>query len=221
MGAVEQRITRIMRGPLEELIDPAHQVCADQVLIGRWRLPQADSGALVEFGLPDDLLMQPEYQNGAEPRLAYATDSDRLEPGAVARCEAYDLGRWGANEFTPTIGVQVDQGRILAFPSVAQEPLERCPVEGRECGHEPRLWPLLLSSSLTQFVSISWRWRAARDLMLNLPRVEWPFAEEDVLTEYDQRESYARLILAEIENIDPALPAEVETPWHILAMDII
>jgi hypothetical protein len=201
MDVVGQRITRIMRGPLEELIDPAHQVCAHQDIIARWRLPEDQSGALVEFGLPDDLLMQPEYQDGAEPRLAYATNSDRHECGAVARCEAYDLGHWGANEFTPKIGVQVYQGRVLAFPSVVQE-------------------PLLLSSSLTRFVSISWRWRAARDLMLNLPRVEWPLTEEDVLAEYDQRESYARLILAEIENIDPALPAEVETPWHSLAVDI-
>lgn len=201
MDVVGQRITRIMRGPLEELIDPAHQVCAHQGIIPRWWLPEDQSGALVEFGLPDDLLMQPEYQEGAEPRLAYATGSDRLEPGAGARCEAYDLGRWGANEFTPKIGVQVYQGRVLAFPSAVQE-------------------PLLLSSSLTRFVSISWRWRAARDLMLNLPRVEWPFTEEDVLAEYDQRESYAGLILAEIENIDPALPAEVETPWHSLAVDI-
>jgi hypothetical protein len=201
MGVVEQRITGIMRCPLEELIDPAHQVCADQGILAQWRLPEDDLGALVEFGLPDDLLMQPEYQDGAEPQLAFATDSDRLEPGAVARCEAYDLGHWGANEFTPKIGVQVDQGRVLAFSSVVQE-------------------PLLLSSSLTRFVGISWRWRAARDLMLNLPWVEWPFTEEDVLAECDQRELYARLILAEIENIDPALPAEAETPWHSLAVDI-
>jgi hypothetical protein len=221
MGVVEQRITEIMRIPIEELIDPAHHVRADQGIISLWRLPESDLGALVEFGLPDDLLMQPEYQGEAEPRLACAADSDRLESGAGVRCEAYDLGHWGANEFTPRMGVQVDEGRVLAFPSVAHNPLEERLVEGRECGHAPRSSPPLLSSSLTRFVSISWRWRAARDLMLNLPRVEWPFAEEDVLAEYDQRESYARLILAEIENVDPALPAEVETPWHGLVMDVV
>jgi hypothetical protein len=50
MGVVEQRITRIMRAPLEELIDPAHQVCADLGVIAQWGLREADSGALVGGG---------------------------------------------------------------------------------------------------------------------------------------------------------------------------
>ncbi|MDT7840198.1 SUKH-4 family immunity protein [Streptomyces justiciae] len=202
MTSVEDRLTALMTAPLESLVDPGHQV--RPTAVRGWRLPEPDLFALAEYGLPDDVVMTPSFQSAAEPTLVPNLAGPRERELATPDDRFYDLGLWGSHDLTPRMGAVRGDGRVLAIRSAPLTAADLAPAL-REY-HADLYHPAVdfISSSVAQFVDLSWRWRAAGPLFVELtePPLGCPQAEFDAYL--DRCDDCERIVLRGFERIDPA-----------------
>ncbi|MFF5496724.1 SUKH-4 family immunity protein [Streptomyces aquilus] len=218
MTSVEDRLTALMTAPLETLVDPGHRV--RPTAVRGWRLPEPDLLALAEYGLPDDVLMTPSFQTGAEPTLVPNLAGPRERELATADDRFYDLGLWGSHDRTPRMGAVRGDGRVLAVRSA---PLTAADLTPALRGYHADLYhPAIdfISSSVARFVDLAWRWRAAVPLFAALtePPLGCPEAEFD--TYLGGCDDCERIVLRGFERIDPALRADdARSLWGQLVTD--
>lgn len=218
MTSVADRLTAVMTAPLESLVDPGHRV--RPAAVRGWRLPQPDLLALAEHGLPDDVLMTPSFQTDVEPTLAPNLAGPRERELARADDRFYDLGLWGVDDLTPRVGAVRGDGRVLAVRSA---PLTAADVAPALREHLADLYhPAVdfISSSVAQFVDLSWRWRAALPLFSELTEPPLGCPQEEFDAYLDRCDECERIVLRGFERIDPALRADdPRSLWGQLATD--
>lgn len=78
-----------------------------------------------------------------------------------------------------------------------------------------------INSSITQLVQISWRWRAAIPILLELTEPSGPCSEGEINAYFARREACEQIVLAGIERIDPAIRADdaARTLWGEVVTD--
>jgi hypothetical protein len=209
-----------MTAPLGALVDVGHRLRPSLEAVRAWRLPESGLRALAEHGLPDDVLMTPAFQRGAEPTLVPNLAGPRERRLVTPDDRLYDLGRWGGHDLTPKLGAVRDDGRVLAIRPAPLTAADLPPVL-REV-HADLYRPAVdfISSSVAQFVEISWRWRAAIPVFVDLaePAVECP--PEEFEAYLDRCDACEHVVLTAVEHIDPAIPADdPHTLWGELIRD--
>ncbi|MGW9372617.1 SUKH-4 family immunity protein [Streptomyces xanthophaeus] len=209
MSCVEHRLEAVMAAPLDALVDPAHQHRPPLHTVATWDLPEADRRALADRGLPDDLFMAPRFQTDTGPALAPPLAAGPLERGLLTPADRlYDLGRWGSHDVTPKMGAVAGDGRILAvrpapFTAAALHPALRGAYAGL---YRPAVD--FINSSAALLVDISWRWRAAVPVLLELTEPAPTCSEAEFAAHLARLDACERIVLTGIERIDPALRAD-------------
>lgn len=221
MPAIEQRLEAVMTAPLDTLIDPVHRSRAPLDVVRGWHLPEPDRQALADRGLPTDQLMTPSFQTATSPTLIPNVAGPREQKLLTPTDRLYDLGRWGSHDQTPKIGVVHEDGRVLA---IRPNPLTAADLHPSLRDHYRDLYqPAVdfINSSVTHLVEISWRWRAAIPILVELTEPPIPSSDEEFNAYVTRRETCHRLVLEGMERIDPAVRADdPETLWGQLVIDV-
>jgi hypothetical protein len=197
-----------MAAPIDALIDPGHQSRPSPQAVCHWRLPEADRKALTERGLPDDQLMTPCFQSGTAPTLV-PNVAGELERRLITPADRlFDLGRWGSHDLTPKMGAVQGDGRVLA---IRPAPVTAADLHPDLRDHYRDLYqPAVdfINSSITQLIDISWRWRTALPILVELSAPSDPCSEEEIGAHFARREECEQIVLEGIERIDPAIRAD-------------
>jgi hypothetical protein len=218
--SVEDRLEAVMGAPLDTLVDPAHQVRPSREAVDAWRLPESDLRALIDHGLPDDLIMTPAFQPEAEPLLVPHVAGPRERELLGPADRLYDLGRWGGHDATPAMGAVRGDGRVLAIlpaPVTAADMAEGLREHYRDL-YVPAV--SFINSSVARLVETSWRWRAAIPLFIELREPPLGCPQEEFDAYLARCEACERIVLTGIERIDPVIPADDPRPlWGELVRD--
>ncbi|MET7729157.1 SUKH-4 family immunity protein [Streptomyces mirabilis] len=221
MPSIEQRLEAVMAVPLDTLIESEHRSRPSGETVYSWRLPEADCRELAERGLPDDQLLTPLFQSDAEPTLVPNVAGPRERKLATPADRLYDLGRWGSHDLTPKIGVVENDGRVLAIrpaPVTAADVHPALREVYRDLYHPAVDF---INSSIAQLVQISWRWRAAIPILLEITEPSSSCSEEEINAYFDRREACEQIVLVGIQRIDPAIRADdaSRTLWGEVVTD--
>jgi len=213
MLSIEERLAAVMTAPLDTVVGTDSERPPTTV-VQRWDLPEADRMALVRWGLPTDQLMKPEFQPATEPLLVPNVAGEQERRLISPEQRLYDLGQWGTHDLTPRVGAVAGDGRVLgvrAAPLTADD----FPAQLRE--HYKGFYSpavLFINSSVAQFVEVTWRWRAAIELLNDLQ--EPPYTNPDTaFNSFVARvKACRRMVLTLVEAIDGAVRAdEPDSCW--------
>ncbi|GLW93207.1 SUKH-4 family immunity protein [Actinokineospora globicatena] len=214
MDEVEARLTEVMTASLESVVDVEHQVLPPARVVREWRLPEGDLSALVRWGLPRGEPGEFDFQVESEPVLVPNVSGPRESRLITPEDRLYSLGRWGSSDLAPYIGAVENDGRILA---IRDKPLTAQDVHPDLREHYRDLYRPsvdLINSSMARLVEISWRWLAARDIVLSVDEPTARSSAEAVVEYFDRIGAYQRLILDHIERIDDQVRADdPESYW--------
>ncbi|WP_369191892.1 SUKH-4 family immunity protein [Streptomyces sp. R08] len=221
MPSIEQRLETVMEAPLDTLIASEHRSRPTRATVDSWRLPESDCRELAELGLPDDQFLTPVFQTDVEPALVPNVAGPRERELATANDRLYELGRWGSHDLTPKIGAVENDGRVLAIrptPFTAADVHPALREVYRDLYHPAVDF---INSSIVQLVQISWRWRAAIPILLELTEPSGPCSEEEINSYFARREACEQIVLTGIERIDPAIRADdaARTLWGEVVTD--
>jgi len=206
LASGEARLAVTLAAPLESLIVPDMQVRFGPDVDG-WDLPEMDRVALRRHGLPKGPLTEPAPQTEAEPTLVPNVAGETEHRLVAPEKRLYALGRWGVTDFTPMVGAVAGSGRGLGIRPAPITP-DEYPAALRDYYDPASLaGPAVtfISSSVAQYVEVSWRWHAATRFFMTLeePPPGLPF---DEAWQYHLREQELRMfILAGLAAIDPAI----------------
>jgi hypothetical protein len=218
--AIEERLEAVMVAPLYTLVAADCQARPTQDRVARWELPEADRTALTTWGLPTDQIMMPQIQLDSEPLLIPNVASERERRLIAPDQRLYRLGRLGRHDQTPAIGVVAGDGRIM---SIRETPLTADDLHPSLREHYRGLYkPAVdfISSSVAQFVEVTWRWRAAVAVLRDLeePHHSQPMAEFEA--HFARVEACERIVLAGVKAIDPGVNVEdPDATWVEIVTD--
>lgn len=209
--SVESDLSRVLTVPLDELVDPDVQVRVDPV-VDQWLLPQADRRALLEWGLPQGLLVRPAPKLDALPTLVpnLAGDLERSLIGADQRL--YLLGSYGDELVTPDgedltlrVGVVAGGGRVLGIRSrpITTEDMHPQLREHYPDLYHPSVCPF--SSSVAAFVEVAWRWHAASTVIYSQPEPPPSAGADAGWAHHVSQRRACEQMLASLAAFDPAL----------------
>jgi hypothetical protein len=209
--SVESELSRVLTVPLDELVDRDVQVRIDPV-VDQWLLPWADRRALLEWGLPQGLLVCVAPQLDALPTLV-PNPAGELERNLISADQRlYLLGSYGDELVTPDgedltvwIGVVAGDGRVLGIRSRPVTTLDMHPQlrEYYADLYHPSVCPF--GSSVAAFVEVAWRWHAASEVIYSQPEPP-PSAGADAgwAHHVGQRRACEQMLVS-LAAFDPAL----------------
>lgn len=209
--SLEAELARVLTVPLGEVVDTDAQVRVDPV-VDQWLLPEADRRALLEWGLPQGLLVCPAPQLEAVPTLVPSVAGELERSLIRPDHRLYLLGRCGVELVTPDgedltlwVGVVAGDGRVLGIRS---RPVTAADMAPGLREYYPGLYHpsvCAFSSSVAAFVEVAWRWHAASKVIYSQPEPP-PGAGADVgwAHHVSQRRAYEQLV-AGLAAFDPAL----------------
>lgn len=220
---IEKRLDAVLAAPVDSIVSREHQIRPAAEVIDGWALPRTDREALNRWGLPNDLLMTPEFRVASEPLLAPNVASAVESRLIIAEQRLYQLGRWGDSEHTPMMGAVAGDGRVLGLRKapLTVEDLHRDLRDHYAGFYGPSV--IFINSSLACLVELAWRWRAAVQLLRELhdqaPAGTRPTEEYEA--HYERLEACERTILAAAATIDPAInPDDPKNIWVELITDL-
>ena len=226
MPTAEERLAGIMTASLGMIVVPGEQVCPPEALVERWDLPEGDRAGLVLWGLPADRLMRPDVQQESSPMLVPNVAGEQERRLISAGQRLYRLIDWSSGPVEHWIGAVAGTGRVL---TIRPAPMTVDDLHPQMRPYHPGFYAPAVSfasSSVAQFIEVSWRWRAAREVLLTL---KWPdprlFASRTEAKEaFDAHVATVkrceRIILDHIERIDSRVRAEdPDSLWRGIVVD--
>lgn len=197
-----------MAAPLDTIIAPDRRERPPMTVVRRWDLPETDRVALTRWGLPTDQIMTPAVQLETEPQLVPNVAGEYERRLISPDQRLYDLGRWGGHDLTPKIGAVAGDGRVL---SIRATPLTAHDLHPQLREHHQGLYhPAVdfISSSVAQFVEVTWRWRAAIEVLRDLHEPHYTRPEEEFDAYIARLQACERIVLSRVEAIDPEVRAD-------------
>jgi hypothetical protein len=203
---IEGELRNALTCPIENLARPEHRALAGDV--GQhWDIPLADRVALQEHGLPRLQLFTAAPQPERAPLLVPNLAGEREHGGLSDGSRLYKLGFWGRSEETGVTGVAPDGRVFYLLPA----PITEADLPEVLKPFYPGLYKpaaSLLSSSITQFIEISWRWRAALDVLGKVEEPLYSAPEPELTAHYERLYSCVEHIVEAARRIDVSAVAE-------------
>lgn len=192
----------------------------------QWDLPEGDRVALVSWGLPADKLMRPDVQQESSPVLVPNVAGERERRLISADQRLYKLIDWSSGPMERWIGAVAGTGGVL---TIRPAPMTVDDLHPQMRPYHPGFYaPAVnfLNSSVAQFIDVSWRWRAAREVLSTLPEPDPRlFASRTEAKEaFDAHVATVKrcewIILDHIERIDSRVRAEdPDSLWREIVVD--
>ncbi|GGP14065.1 SUKH-4 family immunity protein [Nonomuraea glycinis] len=223
MSSIEERLEAVLAAPVGSIVSLEHQVLPSAGTVDGWDLPRADREALSQRGLPDDLLMMPNFQAASEPILAPNIASGVEGHLIAADQRLYQLGRWGSSDRTPMMGAVAGDGRILGLRKAPLTVEDLHPgLRDHYAGYyAPSV--IFINTSLSCLVELAWRWRAAVQLLRELHEQEpagiRPIEEHEA--HHERIRACERTFTEAAATVDPAInPNDPTGTWVELVNDL-
>ncbi|GEM30819.1 hypothetical protein NN3_18260 [Nocardia neocaledoniensis NBRC 108232] len=204
MSAIDDRLDAIMNAPLARLVVPQRQHRLSSSAFSHWRLPEKQRVSLALWGLPTDFVVRPDY------RSTYIEG----EPTAPDRsCERrYELGT----------GIGAADGLRITATACGMVFAIRCGPS--RCPAPPIAGiagtPMMVNSSVFEFVELAWRWRAAAMTLDPLLLLLRPAGTSGTSRCTDRINTLKSRIFEHALRIDPnIIGAHAPGFWHSLILD--
>lgn len=213
--SLSSQVADVLAADLAALVSNEGRVSVDGGA-REWRLPDADKAALERWGLVSSPMIDALPQFGAEPSLTPNVAGDRERALLRPDQRLYLLGRFGPAppdmSLTVHIGAVSEVGTVLG---VSERPMttDDIPEVLRVvyAGHY-RPSVQFMNSSVAQFVDLSWRWRAIRDLLMT--------TDTNAVDVYLDDSGGKAQMLDGFVRIDEALAdIELNSLWRSLILD--
>jgi hypothetical protein len=172
VSTVEDHLAVIMVAEMGDVVS-GERVCPPETLMREWDLSESDRRALVEWGLPLDSQERPDIQEESGPVLVPNVAGERELRLVSPDQRLYRLINMSVGPVKEWIGAVAGEGRVLM--------IRPAPVTVNDLA--PQLRPYhpgyyspavdFVNSSVAQFVEITWRWHAAREVLLALPAPDY------------------------------------------------
>lgn len=207
MSSLVEAMRALLDAPLSLLIDPRAQVRATAVA-EQWDLPEPDLLALQRFGLPQGPMLRPSPQAQAQPVLTPNVAGERERRLTSPDQQLYLLGIYGSDsieDLTIRVGAAAGNGRVLGIRRRPATIDDIHPQLRSVYPHYHHPAVCYFNSSVAAFVEVSWRWRAAVELLKAHPGPP-PTADLDQHDEHDEEVQQSRAsFMAGMTQIDPTL----------------
>ena len=183
------RISAVMSASIDSLVDVDYQKMPLPEAVAGWDLPRDALDALIRWGLPVVPGLSPFFQGESEPvlipNLAGELERSVASPGQ----RLYRLASRGREALRISIGAVAGTGAVL---QVRPRPVtidDVAPSLRESVGHVYHPAVSFVGSSVTKFVELAWRWRAAREILVELADDEPDHTRPD-----EEFEAHGRLI---------------------------
>jgi hypothetical protein len=205
-----------MTAPLDSLVSVEFQKMPLPRAVAGWDLPDDARDALARWGLPVIPGLTPFFQEESEPVLIPNLAGERERALASPGQRLYRLASRGREALQISIGAVAGGGTVL---QVRPRPVtidDVAPALREAVGHLYHPAVGLVSSSVAKFVELAWRWRAAREILVELDGNEPDYTRPEEEWEAHDRLLWEcrRLVVDHIGRIDDsALVHDPESFW--------
>jgi SUKH-4 immunity protein len=197
----------LLDAPLPSVVELQAQVQAAAVA-DQWDLPESDRLALRRFGLPEGPLLRPTPQAEAYATLTPNVAGELERRLISADQQLYLLGVYGADfdaDLTIRVGAVAGTGRVLG---IRARPVTTDDLHQQLRPYHPNLYhPAVcyFNSSVTAFVEVAWRWRAAVELLRAHPEPHYTANFQEHERHHAEAERSLATFLASMTELDPTL----------------
>lgn len=209
---IEAELLKALSCPIDHLVRPERRVLQGDAG-QRWDIPPADRAALLAYGLPRLQLFTAAPQTEHAPLLIPNLAGDRERGVLDGGTRLYKLGFCGRSEETGVVGAAPDGRVFYLLPSPITE--AGLPDVLRPC--YPGLYKpavSLFSSSITQFIETSWRWRAALDILGKVEEPVYAAPEPELTAHYERLYACVERIVETARQIDvSAVAQDPDSGW--------
>lgn len=216
VGGLTDKLLALVDLPLPSVIEPLAQVRVGAI-VDRWDLPEPDRAALRTFGLPRGPLLRPMPQADAEPTLTPNIAGEAERRVARADQRLYLLGIYGAkgvDSLAIRVGAVAGTGQVMGLRdrSITTDDVAE-PLRFRYPDvNLPAVWHF--NASVTAFVEVAWRWRAAVELLRAHPEPQYTAPEEEYKQYYAEIQRACDAFLDGLTSLDPTLgDPNVKSLW--------
>lgn len=208
MDSAKVRISAVMSASLGSLVDLDYQKMPLPEAVAGWDLPSDATDALTRWGLPVIPGLSPFFQNESEPVLIPNLAGERERNVASPGQRLYRLASRGRDALQISIGAVAVTGTVL---QVRPRPVtidDIAPSLRESVGSLYHPAVSFVGSSVAKFVELSWRWRAAREILVELADNEPDYTrpDEEFEAHGELVRECQRIIVDHIGHIDSSVP---------------
>ena len=182
------RISAVMSASLDSLVDVDYQKMPLPRAVAGWDLPGDALDALTRWGLPVIPGLSPFFQGESEPVLIPNLAGEHERSVASPGQRLYRLASRGREALQISIGAVAGTGTVLQVRSRPVTIDDVAPSLREAVGHLYHPAVSFVGSSVAKFVELAWRWRAAREILVELADNEPDYTRPD-----EEFEAHGRL----------------------------